>query len=279
MFWKLLAVGFGIAMLYLLWLPDVSLLRHQNPKSTSLMELRVKQAKAAGKKLKVRMVWRNLDDLSPHLIHAVFLAEDDTFYQHHGFDFEQIREAFRRNWKEKKYVYGGSTITQQLARTLYLSPKKNILRKLKEAVITIYLERSLSKRRILEIYLNVIEWGPGIFGAQAAAQHYFGISAAELNPDEAVALVSILPSPRRWSPVSEKAFMARRRTNLLGRMQEAGYLPVAVSTEAETTAEWADGPAETPPDWPAPLNGDALFGDTHEPAQTPPRRASLSSPK
>jgi monofunctional biosynthetic peptidoglycan transglycosylase len=174
------------------------------------------------------MVWRSLDQISPHLVHAVVLSEDDRFYDHRGFDFEQIRIAIETNWKKKRYAYGGSTITQQLARTLYLTPRKNLLRKAKEAVITFWLERSMSKRRILEVYLNVIEWGPGIYGAEAASQFYFQIAAADINPDEAAALASVLPSPRRWSPTSERAFMAQRRTRLLERMRRAGYIPEEV---------------------------------------------------
>ena len=172
------------------------------------------------------MKWTPMDDISPNLVHAIVLAEDDTFYQHHGFDYEQIQIAIERDLDKKKYVYGGSTITQQLARTLFLRPRKSILRKAKEAVLTIYLEKTLSKHRILEIYLNVIEWGPGIFGAEAAAQHYFSKDSRPRTSRrmEAVALalhLSILPSPRRWSPFSERAFMARRRTQLLERMQKA----------------------------------------------------------
>src|SRR5205807_9685124 len=123
------------------------------------------------------------DEISPSLVHAVILAEDDDFYQHHGFDLEQILVAFQRDLSKKRYVYGGSTITQQLARTLFLRPRKSIVRKLKEAVLTVYLEALLSKRRILELYLNVAEWGPGIYGAEAASQYYFWKPASQLNPD------------------------------------------------------------------------------------------------
>jgi monofunctional glycosyltransferase len=208
---------------YLLWPYNVLSLRHHNPRMTSLMRIRMKEARRAGRRAKPLMIWRSLREISPNLIHAVLLAEDDTFYQHSGFDLEQILEAMERNWRKKRFVYGGSTITQQLARTLYLRPRKTILRKTKEAVLTVYLEVALSKRRILEIYLNVAEWGPGIYGAEAAAETYFQKTALTLTPDEAVALASILPSPRHWSPFSEKAFMAQRRTQLMERMQKAGY--------------------------------------------------------
>src|SRR5579872_3519701 len=206
----LILLALGGCLGYLLWLPDVPGLQHHNPPTTSLMQLRENQAAQAGKKLHEEKVWRDLHSISPYLVHAVIMAEDDTFYQHNGFDFEQIQIAFHRDWAKKKFVYGGSTLTQQLARTLYLSPQKNLLRKAKEAAITLELEHDLPKNRILELYLNVAEWGRGIYGAEAAARHYYGTSAEDLTPDEAVSLASILPSPRRWSPLSEKAFMARR---------------------------------------------------------------------
>ena len=164
-----------------------------------------------------------MNEISPNLVHAVLLAEDDTFYHHHGFDLEQTAIAIQKNWLKRRYVYGGSTLTQQLARSLFLTPKKSLLRKVKEAVLTVYLEASLPKNRIMELYLNVAEWGPGVYGAEAASQYYFWKSSKDLTPDEAVALASILPSPRRWSPFSEKAFMAQRRLQLMERMEKDGY--------------------------------------------------------
>src|ERR1700761_9312805 len=122
---------------YLLWLPDVRLLVQQNPTHTALMQLREDQARQAGQQPHSVMHWRSLDDISPNLIHAVITSEDDTFYEHGGFDLEQIQVAVQRDWQKRHFVYGGSTITQQLARTLYLSPRKNLFRKAKEAMITI----------------------------------------------------------------------------------------------------------------------------------------------
>jgi monofunctional glycosyltransferase len=223
---KIGAVAFAV---YLLWPYNIPVLRYKNPRTTSLIELRIKEARKLGRRLRPAMTWRSLSQISPSLTHAVLLAEDDTFYRHHGFDLQQILIAMHKNWSNKRYVYGGSTITQQLARTLYLRPKKSLLRKAKEAVLTLYLEIFLPKKRILELYLNMVEWGPGIFGAEAAAQHYFSKSALDLSSDEVISLASILPSPRRWSPFSEKAFMAERRIRLLERMQKAGYAPAPVS--------------------------------------------------
>jgi len=274
---RLLLLALAGFLIYILWPYNVFRLKRENPQTTSLMELRKKEARLAHRKMKPELQWISLSRISPNLVHAILLAEDDTFYQHQGFDFEQIQIAVQRDWEQGKFVYGGSTITQQLARTLYLRPRKSLLRKAKEAVLTLYLEKTLSKKRILELYLNVIEWGPGIFGAEAAAQHYFQKSAADLSADEAVALASILPSPRRWSPFSEKAFMARRRTNLLGRMQRAGYAPPTYFLDGESVAIPYDPDFLNPPlnaGDEAPLDPNALS----EPAHPPPDPSSDSAP-
>jgi monofunctional biosynthetic peptidoglycan transglycosylase len=222
----LAAIGLVILGFYLADQPDIHSLRHRNPTTTALIDLRKHQARQAHIEYPTAMIWCDLDTISPNLVHAVLIAEDDRFYEHHGFDLGEIWEAVKINLRQRRFAYGGSTITQQLARTLFLSPRKNLARKLKEAVITWRLEHTLSKKRILEIYLNVIEWGRGIYGAEAASRFYFNKPASDLTPDEAVALASILPSPRRWTPQSEKAFMARRRTQLMDRLQRAGYVPL-----------------------------------------------------
>ena len=248
--WAFVAIAAYIVM-YLLWLPYVPRLVKHNPTSTAFMRLRQAQAKQAKIRLTSVMIWKPLSEISPNLIHAVIISEDDTFYQHHGIDWEQIVEAMRRNWQEKRYAYGGSTITQQLARTLYLSPHKSLLRKAKEAEIALWMECVLKKNRILELYLNTVEWGKGLYGAEAAAQFYFHTPATALTPDEAISLVSILPSPRRWNPLSEKEYMARRRSQLFDRMQRAGYLPIENPAPVENpfTLEMstaAPSPAEMP---------------------------------
>mgnify|MGYP001599924408 CR=1 FL=1 len=136
---------------------------------------------------------------SPFLRHAVIVAEDGRFYEHEGIDFEELKEAVKKNISKKKFAFGASTITQQLAKNLYLSPSKNPLRKMKEALIAHQMESKLSKRRILEIYLNVVEWGPGIYGAEAASRHYFDKSSNELTAEESETLAAYLPSPMRYS--------------------------------------------------------------------------------
>jgi monofunctional biosynthetic peptidoglycan transglycosylase len=192
------------------------------------------------------MTWRRLSDISPYLQHAVILAEDDTFFQHNGFDVEQLKRAMRVNWQRKRMAFGASTLTQQLARTLYLSSHKNILRKAKEALIARRLEKTLTKQRILELYLNVVEWGPNVYGAEAASRHFFGTSAAALTPDQAIALAVILPSPRRWDPHSEKKFIAQRKVILYERMVRANFLPPiepAVVISSPTSTEMEELPA------------------------------------
>ena len=205
-------------------LPNVELLRDHNPETTAFMGFREAQALHQGAEFRPYQVWTPLERLSPNLVHAVLIAEDDTFYRHNGFDLDQIREAVRVDWEKRRYAYGGSTLTQQLARNLYLSPDKTMSRKLREAFIAWKLERYLSKRRILELYLNVAEWGPGVYGAQAAARTYFGKDASELTVDEAVALACTLPSPRRFHPFAVSEKLVRRRENVLHRMREAGYM-------------------------------------------------------
>lgn len=222
------AVG---AIVYLAWLPDVSEYAVANPRTTAYIELRRAQARAKGRAFRLRMRWRPLSGISPNLVQAAIISEDGGFYRHRGIDWKELRNAFRRDWEKRKLVYGGSTITQQLARNLYLSPSKNPLRKIKEAVIALLLERKLGKKRILELYLNVAEWGNGVFGAEAAANAYFGHGAATLSPEEAVALVSILPSPRKWSPFSSGRKMTVRRGSLLSRMRRSGFLTDEATAE------------------------------------------------
>jgi len=217
---------------YVLWLPDVSELKKKNPLETSFMLIKEKQALAQGKKLGRILIWARWDGISDNLKHAVLVAEDDGFYRHGGVDWESTRKALETDWKEKRFAKGGSTITQQLARNLYLSPSKNPLRKIKELFIARRLEKQLGKRRIFEIYLNVAEWGRGIYGAEAAARAYFSKGAADLTPEEAAALAAALPSPRRYSPVKGTRFMERRKSSIVARMRASGYLPEEADEEA-----------------------------------------------
>ena len=186
---------------YLVWPPMWSL-DTENPATTAFMEYREAQWEEAGAKVKVSWTWKSLSRISPHLRQAVVVAEDDTFWEHHGFVWSGIRVALTKNLERGRLSAGGSTITQQLAKNLYLSPEKSITRKLQEAVLTWRLEMNLSKERILEIYLNVVEWGKGVYGAEAAARRYFGVSAANLSKSQAATLAAMLPDPLHRSPNS-----------------------------------------------------------------------------
>ena len=222
---RLCGGAFLACVVYLLWLPDVAPLKRSNPRTTSYIELRREAARRAGKKFSPRQVWVPWDRISEHLKHAVFVAEDDNFYRHKGVDWDSVRAALQKDWEMKRFAFGGSTITQQVARNLYLSPSKNPLRKLKELLIARQLEKTLGKRRIFEIYLNIAEWGKGIYGAEAAAQAYFGKSAADLTPDEAVAMAVVLPNPRRWNPARKGRYVERNMRRVMGRMRASGLLP------------------------------------------------------
>src|SRR5204863_2314012 len=165
-------------------LPDVRRLRTVNPPTTYFMELRAAEAHANGRPARRVQQWVPYSRISPDLKRAVLVAEDDAFWQHEGVDFEQMQESLEVDWARGRFSRGGSTITQQLAKNLYLSPSKNPVRKLRELVIARRLEAELKKARILELYLNVIEWGDGLYGVESAARVYFGKSAAELDAAE-----------------------------------------------------------------------------------------------
>ncbi len=203
---------------YLVW-PDVAALKTENPTTTSFMEYRQRQWEDSGRKHRIRHEWVPLGQISRHLVLAVTIAEDDKFWTHQGFDVEGMHEALRRNLGEGRLAAGGSTITQQLVKNLYFTPEKSVLRKLREAILTWRVESNLSKKRILELYLNNIEWGDGIFGIGAAARHYYGKSASALTRQEAAGLAAILPNPLGWKPDSSSRTVQYRKRIILQRMQ------------------------------------------------------------
>ncbi|MDE2489297.1 MAG: monofunctional biosynthetic peptidoglycan transglycosylase, partial [Elusimicrobia bacterium] len=215
------------AAAWVLDLPDVRPLKNRPPATTAYIALRARQAAARGVRLNVRRVWVPYDEISPDLRDAVVTAEDDTFWRSGGVDWDALAAAWRRDWRERRAAAGGSTIAMQLARNLYLSPSKNPLRKLKEILIARRLVRVLGRRRVLELYLNLAEWGPGIFGCEAAARAYFAKSCAELTPDEAVAMAVVLPNPRRWDPAKGGRYVARNSARVARRMRAAGLWPEA----------------------------------------------------
>jgi monofunctional biosynthetic peptidoglycan transglycosylase len=200
-------------------------LKSANPQVTSMMEQRAKEASAKGKPVKRAQTWVGYDQISPNLVRAVLAGEDSRFFDHAGFDWEEIQKAIEEDWEKGEFKRGASTITQQLAKNLFLSTSKNPLRKIHEAVITKELELVLSKRRILEIYLNVIEWGDGIYGAEAAARHYFNTPAASLTLEQASFLSAIIPSPNGVFNPEKNGRRVERRRNLIVRLMRHVVIP------------------------------------------------------
>jgi monofunctional glycosyltransferase len=228
---RFLAIGallFLLAATYVsyivLTLPDVQQLKKTNPTVTALM-----QQRAVEKKTQVRPLreWIAYGSISPNVRNAVLIAEDSAFFQHSGFDMVQIKESVKRNINEGRFARGASTITQQLAKNLYLSTSKNPLRKIHEFFIAQDLERYLTKQRIFEIYLNVIEWGDGVYGVEAASKAHFGKSASELLPEEGAILAAMIPNPRRYTPARNARYLETRKAELLKRLAAYKYLPQA----------------------------------------------------
>lgn len=194
----LLLALFGVAALQSWYFLHIAYWRYANPQLTSFMEIRLEEMRRSDPRAQIVQTWVPYDKISTHVKRAVISAEDDRFIDHEGFDWEGMQKAIEKNQRKGRVVAGGSTISQQLAKNLFLSPAKTPWRKLQEAVITLMLEATLDKQRILEIYLNVVEWGNGIFGVEAAAQRYYRTSAAQLGPAQAAHLAVMLPNPRKY---------------------------------------------------------------------------------
>jgi monofunctional biosynthetic peptidoglycan transglycosylase len=272
----LAAAAFAFLAYVYLTLPDVRSLAATNPPTTAFMQLREREAAQAAKPLRHYQVWVPYSRISQSLKRAVLVAEDDAFWEHEGVDMEQLKISIRSDIEGGK-VRGGSTITQQLAKNLYLSPSRDPVRKLRELIIARRLEAAMPKARIFEIYLNVIEWGDGIWGAEAAARSYFGTSAASLGPDQAALLAGAIINPRVYSPAHPNARLLRRQNIIRSRM--GGYAPpvaVPVTLPASLAAPENSRPApeHAPPEQlpPAELPGVELAPplpstDTSEPAR------------
>ena len=216
----------GIALLFLaglLWqgwyLGWVLWWKWVDPGMTSFMSQRLDQLQDKNPRAELKRWWVPYQRISPHLKRAVVAAEDDKFVDHEGFDWEGMQKALEKNQKKGRVVAGGSTISQQLAKNLFLSASKTPLRKVQEAVITVMIEVLWDKRRILEVYLNSVEWGQGIFGAEAAARRYYGSTAAALGPEQAARLAVMLPAPRKFEKNPYSGYMNRHTSLILGRMQ------------------------------------------------------------
>ncbi len=229
--------GAGFYFIY----PDVARLKKENPKKTAFMEYREQEWRKKGKKLRIQQNWVRLSAISPYLVKAVIIAEDDKFWSHHGFDVDAMEKAMEKNIKKGAFKAGGSTISQQLVKNLYLTPEKSPLRKIKEAIITWRIERTLSKRRILELYLNVAEWGEGIFGIEAASLNYYGKPASQLSPEEAARLAVVLPNPIRYRVVGDSRYVEKRARIIYDIMVRRGivipeYEEMMKGTEEQETS-------------------------------------------
>lgn len=262
----LIALAFACVAYVYLTVPDVRPLRTDNPATTAFMTLRAEEAQARGEQPRRVQRWVNYARISGSLKRAVIVAEDDAFWTHSGVDYEQLEQSMEVNWERGEFVRGASTITQQLAKNLYLSPSKNPIRKLRELFIARRLEAELTKQRILELYLNVIEWGDGLYGAEAAARRYFRKSAADLNAQESALLASAIINPRLLDPAHPTARLRRRQQMILRRMGAVTPPPVIAEPAPAAPVPEATEPL-------APVEGlpPVLPGETVPPEPVPPR--------
>jgi len=211
----------------LLHLPQIDELKTKNPRTTALMEQRRQEARAKGQSFSPNQEFAPYGQISPCLKQAVLVAEDAAFFSHQGIDYAEMKEALKTDWKKKRWARGASTITMQLAKNLYLSTSKSLTRKISEVVLARRMDDRLSKARIFELYLNYIEWGPGLFGCQAASRFYFGCPVSELTPEQAIRMASIIINPRRYGPFTDSRRMTSRRKWIAGKMLQYGHLTEA----------------------------------------------------
>jgi monofunctional biosynthetic peptidoglycan transglycosylase len=253
-----------------LTLPDVRRLATTNPTTTAFMELREREAADAGRRVKRVQQWVPYSRISINLRRAVLAAEDSAFFDHEGIDLAEIKKSIQTSIEKGSPLRGASTITQQLAKNLYLSPSRDPLRKLRELMITWRLETALPKARIFEIYLNVIEWGDLIWGAEAASRTYFGVPASALSREQAALLAGAIINPRLYSPANPRGRLLRRQQIILARMP--GYEPPAPVPIAKPILEPApaDEIPETPVEEPASPTVEGDEGDTPASEPAPP---------
>lgn len=219
--WGLLGL-LGLFLAWQLWLLGWVLFWNWfNPGTTRFMEIRLAELRVKTPEAQLKHAWVPYARISVHLKRAIIAAEDAKFVDHEGFDWEGIQKAIEKNQKKGRFVAGGSTISQQLAKNLFLTPTRSIFRKGEEAIITLMLENLWSKQRIFEVYLNVIEWGNGVFGVEAAARHYYNTSAAQLGPEQAARLAGMVPNPRFYDRNRNAPGLARKTGIILGRMPSA----------------------------------------------------------
>ncbi len=244
--WSIAVLAFGYVYLtaVFLTLPDVRPLATEAPETTAFIELRAREARRASRPIERIQRWVPYDGISQNLKRAVLTAEDSAFFDHDGFDYDELKKSAEM-WKRGDFSRGASTITQQLAKNLYLSPSRNPARKFRELLITRLLEGALPKRRILELYLNVVEWGDGVYGADAAARTYFRTSAAGLTAEQAALLAGSLINPRRYSPASPPRRLRQRQAIILRRLRIGGA-PATAGARPSAPVRSAE-PVEEPP--------------------------------
>lgn len=253
---KCIAYGLGlliaaviIACIFLYFtLPDVSSLATSNPTTTAFIELRRTEARQKGVDFQMQWEWVPLSKISPYMIHSIIYSEDNTFWTHGGNDWNGVLHALNIFWHQHHFVTGGSTITQQVAKNLYLSPDRNLLRKGRQFLLAIELERHLRKERILEIYLNIIECGDHIFGIEAASQYWFKCSASELTPNQAVNMALIVPNPHSRDPTNPPSSFNRGINQLLLMLAQDGIISDEMAIDELNI--------EIPP---GPLNEDVIY--------------------
>jgi monofunctional glycosyltransferase len=253
------AAGVGFAAFIYLTLPDVRGLRTSNPTTTAFIELRAREARDRGEQPKRVQRWIDYGRISPNLKRAVLVTEDARFWTHEGIDFDELKESMEVNIERMEFARGGSTITQQLAKNLYLSPSKNPIRKLREFLIARRLEAELTKQRILELYLNVIEWGDGIWGADAAARAYYHKSASDLSPSESALLAAAISNPHIFNPAHPSARLHRRQQMVMRRMGAVTPPPVVAGPPIAPPPD-AVGDVPPVPELPAAAPAEALPG-------------------
>ena len=235
----LVLAGVVVLGAWLAWrtLPDPAPLATRPPATTALIEQRRAEAAAAGKAFRPDYRPVSLDRISPRLVRAVVASEDASFFGHAGFDWDEIRNAAEQNWKAGRTVRGASTITQQLAKNLWLGTERSYLRKVREALLAVKLERTLPKRRILTLYLDVAEWGNGVFGAEAASRRWFGIGARDLSAAQASALAAMLPAPRKAALTPAPRWLARKARRILSLLERNGTVAAAEAPAARAELE------------------------------------------
>lgn len=289
----------GFVLYQVVTFPDVGELATEEPRTTAFMERRKRELKREGKDPTLQYRWVPYERISPYLRRGVLVSEDNSFYEHEGVDIEGLKEALKRDLEKKRITHGGSTITQQLAKNLYLSPSRNPLRKLKELIIARQMESKLSKKRILEIYLNVVEMGERVYGAEAASRFYFDKSAGALTAREAALLAGCLPNPRVMNPGNPNKRLRARQRIILSRLRRWGYAAerevltakkpepapapaveaapptetaspeIDTSIEETVTAPEEEPPTETSPEPPT---------ETQPPAEEPPPADTTTAP-